>query len=153
MNGSEFQRLFKICTVVLTITAFAFGCSKKETPVSSSTPAPTPAAPSSDPAATASTDPAQQAQQAPTGPVLDTAQMEGEAKRAMAEADAALRQKEYEKAVRTMLAIQQAQLNAQQAAAAHQQMIALQRNLANAIANGDPNAIAAGQILRAGHSR
>jgi hypothetical protein len=151
MNGSEFHKLLKTGTVVLAITAFAFGCSKKQTAVSSSTPDPTPAAatPPSDPAATASTEPAPQA---PTGPVLDTAQMEGEAKRAMAEADAALRQKEYEKAVRAMLAIQQAQLNAQQAAAAHQQMIALQRNLANAIASGDPNAIAAGQILRAGHS-
>ena len=70
----------------------------------------------------------------------------------MAEADAAFRQREYEKAVRTMLAVQQAQLNAQQAEAARQQMIALQRNLANAAASGDPNAVQAAQILRAAHS-
>jgi hypothetical protein len=78
--------------------------------------------------------------------------MVGDAKAAMAEADAALRQREYEKAVRTMLAIQQAKLDAQQAALAHQQMINLQRNLANAVASGDPNAQAAANLLRASHS-
>ena len=46
--------------------------------------------------------------------------MTGDAKQAMADADAAMRQREYEKAVKTMLAIQQAQLNAQQAEAARQ---------------------------------
>jgi precorrin-3B methylase len=78
--------------------------------------------------------------------------MTGDAKQAIADADAALRQREYEKAVRTMLAVQQAQLNAQQAEAARQQMIALQRNLANAVASGDPNAAAAAAVLRAAHS-
>src|SRR5260221_330839 len=73
--------------------------------------------------------------QTPAAPVLDASQM-GDAKAAMAEADAALRQGEYEKAVKTMLALQQAQLNAQQTAAMEQQMIALQRNLAKAIASG-----------------
>jgi hypothetical protein len=77
--------------------------------------------------------------------------MVGDAKAAMADADAAVRQREYEKAVKTMLAIQQAQLNAEQAAAARQQMINLQRTLANAIASGDPNAVAAGEMLRAAH--
>jgi len=76
--------------------------------------------------------------------------MVGDAKQAMSDADAAMRQREYEKAVRTMLAIQQANLNAQQAALARQQMVNLQRSLANAIANGDPNAKAAADILRAG---
>jgi hypothetical protein len=84
---------------------------------------------------------------------LDTSQFTGDPKAAMAEADAALRQREYEKAVRTMMAVQQAQLNAQQAAAARQQMIALQRNLANAVASGDPNAAAASQLLRGAHAR
>jgi hypothetical protein len=79
--------------------------------------------------------------------------MTGDPKAAMAEADAALRQREYEKAVKTMLAIQQAQLNAQQAALARQQMLNLQRNLANAIASGDPNAVAAGELLRQAHRR
>jgi hypothetical protein len=132
--------------LLLALLAF-LGCSKKEQASTETQPA-TPAV-----AAAPTTDtPAPDASQAaPSGPVLDTAQMEGDAKRAMAEADAALRQKEYEKAVRTMLAIQQAQLSAQQAALAHQQMINLQRNLANAIASGDPNAVAAGELLRAGH--
>jgi precorrin-3B methylase len=78
--------------------------------------------------------------------------MVGDAKAAMADADAAIRQKEYEKAVRTMLAIQQAHLNAQQAELARQQMANLQRNLASAVANGDPNAKAAADLIRAAHS-
>lgn len=121
------------------------GCSKKQPQASDSSAA---AAPSTNAeAAPAATADAQAAPQAPSGPVLDISQM-GDAKAAMAEADAALRQKEYEKAVRTMIAVQQAQLNAQQAEAARQQMYSLQRNLANAIASGDPNAKAAADILR-----
>ncbi|HLH53765.1 MAG TPA: hypothetical protein VKY92_09135 [Verrucomicrobiae bacterium] len=126
------------------------GCSKKQ-----EADAPAPAA-ASQPAAAPAADAQQQQQQAdaapqqPTGPVLDASQMSGDAKAAMAEADAAIRQREYEKAVRTMLAIQQARLDAQQAALARQQMINLQRNLAAAVASGDPNAKAAADILRAG---
>jgi hypothetical protein len=138
---------------LLSAEALITGCSKKPeaTPAAQVTSATdtnqTPAA-DAQPA-----DAAAQAQpQAPTGPVLDTSQMSGDAKAAMADADAAMRQREYEKAVRTMLAIQQAQLSAQQAAAAHQQMINLQRSLAQAAASGDPNAQAAAQILRASHS-
>jgi hypothetical protein len=131
------------------LTLFA-GCSKKAEPTpAAQTTAPDAAAvaPAAAPEAVAADAAAPQ-----PGPVLDTSQMEGNAKVAMAEADAALRQKEYEKAVRTMLAIQQAQLNAQQAEAARQQMNALQRNLAAGVATGDPQAIAAAQILRAAHS-
>jgi hypothetical protein len=51
-----------------------------------------------------------------------------------------------------MLAIQQANLNAQQAELARQQMANLQRNLASAVANGDPNAKAAADLIRAAHS-
>lgn len=126
------------------------GCSKKQEQVTPSQPSTASATtPAGDPQAAAAS-PDANTQPAP-GPILDTAQMEADAKRAMAEADAALRQREYEKAVKSMLAIQQAQLNAQQAAAAQQQMIALQRNIANAIASGDPNAVAAGELLRASH--
>jgi len=120
MQNSTSKLSFKIgaATLVFGLLAVA-GCSKKSdnaaappavaaTP-SAETPAPAPAA-------------ADAAAQTPTGPVLDSSQMVGDAKAAIAEADAAIRQKEYEKAVRTMLAIQQAQLNAQQAALAHQQM-------------------------------
>jgi len=135
----------RLIVVLLSLAAVVSACSKKADQAQQA-PAATPeAAPA---AATPTAD--APAQPAP-GPVLDTSQMVGDAKQAMAEADAALRQKEYEKAVRTMLAIQQAQLNAQQAALAHQQMVNLQRNLAAAIASGDPNAAAAGEILRAAH--
>jgi len=123
------------------------GCSKKQPQASDSSAAAAPPTTNAEAAPTATAD-AQPAPQAPSGPVLDASQM-GDAKAAMAEADAALRQKEYEKAVRTMMAIQQAQLNAQQAEAARQQMYSLQRNLANAIAAGDPNAKAAADLLRA----
>jgi len=139
MQNSTSKLSFKAgaATLLFGLLAVA-GCSKKSDnaaapPAVASTPSaetPTPAA-------------ADAAAQTPTGPVLDSSQMVGDAKQAMAEADAALRQKEYEKAVRTMLALQQAQLNAQQAALAHQQMVNLQRNLAAAIASGDPNAAAA----------
>ena len=136
---------FLCCVTLLLTAAVVAGCSKPKDQVSATPPAESAAtspsqAPSADPAA----------QPAP-GPILDTSQFTGDPKAAMADADAALRQREYEKAVRTMLAIQQAQLNVQQAEAARQQMIALQRNLANAAANGDPNAIAAGELLRAAH--
>ena len=131
---------------ILGLAVFA-GCSKKTDQASTPPPAqPVAAAPAPE---TPAPDP--NAQQQPTGPALDTSQMVGDAKTAMAEADAELRQREYEKAVRTMLAIQQANLDAQQAALAHQQMINLQRNLAAAIASGDQNAIAAGQLLRGAH--
>jgi hypothetical protein len=126
--------------------AILAGCSKKTDKASDAAPVPAVAT-----APAPEAQPADPAAQPPSGPVLDTSQMAGDAKKAMADADAALRQREYEKAVKTMLAIQQAQLNEQQAAAARQQMIALQRNLANAAANGDPSAIAAAEMLRAAH--
>lgn len=131
-----------IAAQVLALLA-CVGCSKKAEPP------PAPATATTAPAT--ETPPADAAAQAPTGPALDSSQMVGDPKAAIAAADAALKQREYEKAVRTMLAVQQAQLNEQQAALAHQQMINLQRNLAGAIANGDPNAIAAGELLRAAH--
>ena len=138
----------RLAVAVLFLAGIVSACSKKEvvtsTPAAPQTAATAPEAnPASDNAA---------AQTAP-GPVLDTSQLVGDAKAAMAEADAALRQRNYQKAVQTMLAIQQAQLNAQQAEAARQQMIALQRNLANAIDSGDQNAKAAAVMLSAGRHR
>jgi hypothetical protein len=139
--------LSKVLPIALLLAAVVVaGCSKKQE-AATTAPVPEPVA-----AVPAESTPADAAAQPPPGPVLDTSQMTGDAKRAMADADAALRQREYEKAVRTMLAIQAAQLNAQQAEAANQQMIALQRNLAAAVANGDPNAAAAAAVLRAAHS-
>jgi FtsZ-interacting cell division protein ZipA len=150
MTGFRLNRYLVVSVGLLAATGMISGCSKQQAQSSGTQPVASDAAATSAPAP--ETPAADAAAQPPTGPVLDASQMEGTAKQAMAEADAALRQKEYEKAVRTMLAIQQAQLNAQQAAAAHQQMLALQKNLALGVANGDPNAIAAAQLLRAGHS-
>jgi hypothetical protein len=130
----------------LLLVALFVGCSKHKDE-SSTAPSTTPVASTAsapDSAAAPATDPASQA------PVLDSSQMTGDPKAALADADAAIRQKEYEKAAKLMLAIQQAQMDRQQAALAHQQMVAFQRNLANAIASGDPNAKAAADILRAG---
>ena len=135
--------------VALSVAILLSACSKKS---EASAPASGDAQATTAPAAPDPQAQAPEAPRAPSGPVLDTTQLAGNAKQAMADADAALRQREYEKAVRTMLAIQQAQLSAQQAEAARQQMIVLQRNLANAVASGDPNAAAAAQILRAGRS-
>ena len=143
-TGGKKSLVVSLLTVAAVVSALVGGCSKKQEPTVSSNPQPAAA-----PEAPAQQDAA--AQPAP-GPVLDSSQFTGDPKQAMADADAAFRQKEYEKAVRTMLALQQAQLNAQQAQAAQQQMIALQRNLANAVASGDPNAAAAAQMLRAAHS-
>jgi hypothetical protein len=128
------------------LTVFIAGCSKKQ-PAAAAQPeaAPAAAAPAADAAQADAPPPA------PSGPVLDTSQFTGDPKQAMADADAALRQRNYEKAVQTLLAIQQAQLNAQQAEAARQQMIALQKNLMGAVDAGDPNAIAAAKALRASH--
>jgi hypothetical protein len=131
--------------LLLPFVIFA-GCSKKANE-SSSAAQPTAAAPAPE------AQPADASAQAPTGPGLDSSQMVGDAKVAMTEADAAVRQKEYEKAARLLMAIQQAQLSQQQAALAHQQMVSFQRTLANAIASGDPNAMAAGEVLRGSHRR
>jgi len=150
MKASGIKNCFGYSVVLLAALTLIAGCSKKSEPVPAAQTT-TPDAAAAAPAAAPETAAADAAAPQP-GPVLDTSQMEGNAKIAMAEADAALRQKEYEKAVRTMLAIQQAQLNAQQAEAARQQMNALQRNLAAGVATGDPQAIAAAQILRAAHS-
>jgi hypothetical protein len=70
-------------------------------------------------------------------------------KQAFAEADAALKAKAYQKAAQYLLAVQsQRQLTDQQAAEARRRMVGLQSSLADGIANGDPNAIAAAALLR-----
>lgn len=67
----------------------------------------------------------------------------------MSAASAALKAGQYQDATKLILALQAQQLSDQQAAAVHNQMIQLQRNVANGIANGDANAQAAGEMLRA----
>lgn len=75
-----------------------------------------------------------------------------EVNQSLADADAAIKAKAYDKAVQALLAVQnQKQLSEQQAAEARNRMIGLQASLAQAVANGDPNAKAAADMLRAAH--
>jgi hypothetical protein len=66
------------------------------------------------------------------------------------QAELAAKQRDYEKAVEAMLAIQQQQriLSEQQAQMYYQRMQQLQADLASAIAAGDPRARAAAERLR-----
>ena len=66
----------------------------------------------------------------------------------LAQSQAALKAREYDQATVTLLTLQRARLNAQQAAAAAAQMRQLQGSLAQAIADGDPRAKAAADRLR-----
>ncbi len=76
-----------------------------------------------------------------------------EVNQSLADADAAIKAKAYDKAVQALLAVQnQKQLSEQQAAEARNRMIGLQASLAQAVANGDPNAKAAADMLRAAHT-
>ena len=134
-----------IRTVSLAVIAAAFvvsGCGKKssEAPASSTAnPADTGAT------ATAAAEPAQ-----PGGPavIVDNVNI-ADTKAAMSAAAAALKAKQYEDATKLILALQAQRLSDQQAAAVHNQMVQLQRNVANGVASGDPNAQAAAEILRA----
>lgn len=72
-----------------------------------------------------------------------------ESQRMFAEADAALKAREYQKAVESLLAAQQKRLTDEQSAQSRNRMIQLQSSLASAAASGDPNALAAIQRLRA----
>ena len=69
-------------------------------------------------------------------------------------ADAALKEKAYQRSVQCLLAVQnQKQLTDQQAEEARRRMVGLQSSLADGIANGDPNAIAAAELLRRSATR
>jgi uncharacterized lipoprotein YajG len=119
---------------VLAVVAFAAGCSKKNDATVAATP------PSTDTAAAA---PAATPAAAPE-PIVVT-----DVSKSLAESDAALRAKAYDKAVQTLLAVQrQKDLTAQQAQEAANRMRGLQANLAAAVAAGDPNARAAADQLR-----
>jgi hypothetical protein len=75
-----------------------------------------------------------------------------DANQVLSSAQAALKQKDYEKAAATLLYVQQQRLNDQQADAARAQMVQLQKDLVGAIGAGDPKAKAAADLLRASHS-
>lgn len=100
---------------------------------------------------------------APPAPAVDTAPAMAttppagapvpvDVKQSLAEANAALKSGEYERAAQNLLAVQQSQkqsqLTVQQAKQAYNQMAQLQGSLANAIANGDPGAKAAADLIR-----
>jgi len=110
MNNQSFIRNLKVALAPVLSAAVAFAifsaCSKK-TPEAAATPAPETQPVAATPAPEGQP-PAEAQPQQPTGPALDASQMTGDAKAAIAEADAAVRQREYEKAARTMLAIQRA---------------------------------------------
>jgi hypothetical protein len=130
-------RLVKPILSLLIAASTITGCSKK---------AEQPAAVVTPPAdATAATAPATPAPTAPTAAIPVSTDI----KKSFAEMDAALQAKAYEKAVQSMLAVQQQrQLTEQQAAEARARMVGLQQNLATAIASGDPSARAAADLLR-----
>jgi hypothetical protein len=115
------------------------GCSKKEIETQPQPPAPPPTA-----SAPATPLPA-------TAPRAAAQNTEADAR--LKEAQVAQRAHDYEKAAETLLALQQQRrLSDQQAAALGNQMRLLQRDLAGAIANGDPKAKAAADKLRAAAS-
>lgn len=129
----------KRVTLVLAVVAIAAGCGKKTEK---------PAAVAPTPDATAATQPAPAATPNAALPAVVVT----DANQGLAETDAALKAKAYEKAVATLLAVQeQKTLTAQQAQEAANKMRALQGNLAAAVAAGDPNAIAAVRMLRQNH--
>jgi predicted small lipoprotein YifL len=109
------------------------GCKKKAPPVADNTTPP--------PDATAT----------PQAPAAAPAvQPSGNVQQSYSDMDAALRQKAYDKAVQDMLAVQKASqtLSDQELAQAHTRMVGLQKSVAAGVAAGDPNAIAAANLLR-----
>jgi len=125
------------------VWTLAGGCGKKE----EETPAAPPAA-----EVTPDTGQAQTAQPDPmaAGPTAADLAAQQAAMERLRQAEMAAKQKEYEKAVEAMLAIQQQQriLSEQQAQLYYQRMQQLQSDLAAAIAAGDPRAKAAAERLR-----
>lgn len=129
-----------VITCAVCSIALLAGCSKKESEASA--PAnPAASAPAVDQAAQAS------AAKTPATAVLpDTSQV------ALADAQAAMRARNYDKAAQLMLSLQapsKQPLTSEQAAAVANQMRQFQRDLGGAVASGDPAAIAAAQRLRA----
>ena len=115
----------------LLLCLLLLGCSKKEDAT-----APAAAAPTSSAAA-----PAENNAQA-SGAVID-------AKPVLAKIDSAYKAREYDEAAEALLALQRQKLSEQQALEARNRMIQFQRDLAGAVASGDPKAKAAADKLRA----
>ena len=118
---------FWVFSSALLLTLLA-GCGKKETGVHASV--------------TETTAPVAQQVQPAAKPALLTPDT------GLAESQAALKARDYDKAAATLVAMQATRLNEHQAAAAAAQMRQLQSSLASAVASGDPRAIAAANRLR-----
>ena len=67
---------------------------------------------------------------------------------ALAEAQAAMKAKDYEKAASVMVNLQRQPLTPEQAQVVRGQMVQFQRDLAAGVASGDPKAKAAAELLR-----
>jgi len=143
MDRVDMRSQVRSATLALVTAVMLAGCGKKPAdPTSSSAPADTGATASA--AAPAEAPPPPQAAPAIIVNNINTS----DTKAAMSAANAALKARQYEDATKLILAMQAQQLSEQQAAAVHNQMIQLQQNLADGIANGDANAQAAAEMLR-----
>lgn len=124
-------RRFNWCCACLLLVLSLVGCSKKEEAA-----APAPSAPANSVAA----------------PVENNVQTGGaviDAKPVLAKIDSAYKAKDYDEAAEALLALQRQKLSEQQALEARNRMIQFQRDLASAVASGDPKAKAAADKLRA----
>ncbi len=119
---------YSACLLLVLIIA---SCGKKE-----DTAAPAPSTPASSASA-----PAENNAQS-GGAVID-------AKPVLAKIDTAYKAKQYDEAADALLALQRQKLSEQQALEARNRMIQFQRDLAGAVASGDPKAKAAADKLRA----
>lgn len=127
----------KLLIIAATGMTLLAGCGNKEEPAPAAVPD-QPAQPAAAAPATAAQQPTFSARPIPTDPQA-----------ALAASETARRAREYEEAAQALLAVQRQQrLTEQQAAAARNQMIQLQADLAAGLASGDPKAKAAAELLR-----
>ena len=115
------------------VTALLCGCGKKDQQATQ----------------TVATDAGQAAAVTNQNPANATPAPAVDAAKALAETDAALKKREYEQAVASLLKLQQQRgLTEQQSEAVRNAQIRVQQNLAGAVAGGDPKAKAAAEMLR-----
>jgi hypothetical protein len=133
---------FVLLALALLVIICVGGC-KKEVPAPSSASTATDAATQA--VAEATPDPA-------AAPVIIDTQNLADTKAAMEASQAALKAKQYEDATKALLLAQQRQLTEQQSKELYRQMIQLQRSVSEGVANGDPRAQAAAEMLREAHS-
>ena len=134
MNGQN-SRVLRATFGCLLAAFWVAGCEKKKQEEF-------PAAPSSTPAASASPATAN-----PAAPAATAGQPSGNSsQQTYAQAEAALKARDYEKAVDAALVLQQQKLTEEQAQAARNQMVRLQQQLV--AAGNDPKAKAAADRLR-----